>query len=729
MLQSVKISELPSADTLTEDDLIVVDQPDDTKKATLFQVLNHLEDVVEQSTLGVLAKNEGFKNIGQVSSVPSLLSLTGMLDGDRILMTSYNDGWAVTADGLPAGGGEFFYDSSKSNINNQVTIFNGWCRVIKNRTLSHEDAGLVDGSGVDEYERLQSLFRVVPRKGTLIIRGEHCTSRPLKLESKRGLTFDGTGGKISSFPFRSTYQVLDYAETNTAVMMTGLISMFNCPYIEFFGLEIEGCVKMTSTLNADGTGVGEEHALFIRSCDGSAIHNVKLHNVFGYGCLGWFTSDVSFYGNTVWDIVRESGVNLTSGGGYAKIYGNRFYNIGLYGVELEGHDYLGDGQNFVRAWDNTIEDVRMGIPVVDKCKNAHVHDNTIRRAHTGITSYRTHNYTDVESVRFNDNTIYGCIRPIFSNTARNSEFIDNTADKAGIPDYLYTSSFNNIFEVDNSDRRIFWAPYQAEFFNLVGGSISIMGTAYTISSVVWDATKAGIYPKDLATDPDGLWKVTLDSALPFTIDDTVALAKTQNWGGTIAYQSNGYQYKVVAKGNILRGYDTAIYLGSTNSPSTTTTNEILQNNVIEDCPVWLLSNSNFGFRRIDGNIYGKNSDITAAMWNSDFWGDTVMRNSLSVVSPPRTSSASLPTLHFYAQRAIKAVGVELTLQGWSSTGTLQVNLNGSVVVGSGTYTSGSEVVIRLFTKMDVLQGENTVQINSSLNTLTYAGATVKFLIP
>ncbi|ALM02446.1 colanic acid degradation [Klebsiella phage vB_KpnM_KB57] len=59
MLQSVKISELPSADTLTEDDLIVVDQPDDTKKATLFQVLNHLEDAVEQSVLAELAQPTG----------------------------------------------------------------------------------------------------------------------------------------------------------------------------------------------------------------------------------------------------------------------------------------------------------------------------------------------------------------------------------------------------------------------------------------------------------------------------------------------------------------------------------------------------------------------------------------------------------------------------------------------------------------------------------------------
>lgn len=66
MLQSVKISELPSVDTLTEDDLIVIDQPDDTKKATLFQVLNHLEDSVEQSTLGVLAQPDGYSKVGSL---------------------------------------------------------------------------------------------------------------------------------------------------------------------------------------------------------------------------------------------------------------------------------------------------------------------------------------------------------------------------------------------------------------------------------------------------------------------------------------------------------------------------------------------------------------------------------------------------------------------------------------------------------------------------------------
>lgn len=67
MLQSVKISELPSADTLTEDDLIVVDQPDDTKKATLFQVVSRFGDEIQESVLETLELSSGASQIGTSS--------------------------------------------------------------------------------------------------------------------------------------------------------------------------------------------------------------------------------------------------------------------------------------------------------------------------------------------------------------------------------------------------------------------------------------------------------------------------------------------------------------------------------------------------------------------------------------------------------------------------------------------------------------------------------------
>lgn len=63
MLQSIKIPELPSAVVLTEDDLIVVEQPDNTKKATIFQIVSKIEDSVEQTTLGILAQPDGSSNV------------------------------------------------------------------------------------------------------------------------------------------------------------------------------------------------------------------------------------------------------------------------------------------------------------------------------------------------------------------------------------------------------------------------------------------------------------------------------------------------------------------------------------------------------------------------------------------------------------------------------------------------------------------------------------------
>lgn len=72
MLQSVKISELPSADTLTEDDLVVIDQPDDTKKATLFQVFSSVIESTETSIMNTLGQPSGALDVGYQSNPSSI---------------------------------------------------------------------------------------------------------------------------------------------------------------------------------------------------------------------------------------------------------------------------------------------------------------------------------------------------------------------------------------------------------------------------------------------------------------------------------------------------------------------------------------------------------------------------------------------------------------------------------------------------------------------------------
>jgi hypothetical protein len=89
-----------------------------------------------------------------------------------------------------------------------------------------------------------------------------------------------------------------------------------------------------------------------------------------------------------------------------------------------------------------------------------------------------------------------------------------------------------VFEVLSTDRRIFWAPYLAEFSASYWENVKIEGVVYTVSATEWDSTKTG-YPKDNASHPDGMWKVTLTNALPVELDDTIAIAMTQNFGNTI----------------------------------------------------------------------------------------------------------------------------------------------------------------------------------------------------
>lgn len=150
MLQSVKISELPSADTLTEDDLIVIDQPDYTKKATLFQVLNHLKDSVEQSTLVVLEQPDGLKHIGRCQDIATLRTIEPSIQGQKIEVVSYYNDWAATAYG-PIGGGEFYYDSSDTtSLDDGLTIFvtaggRRWKRKLTDGNLSFQMGGVRPG--------------------------------------------------------------------------------------------------------------------------------------------------------------------------------------------------------------------------------------------------------------------------------------------------------------------------------------------------------------------------------------------------------------------------------------------------------------------------------------------------------------------------------------------------------------------------------------------------------
>ena len=675
-----------------------------------------------------LGSGEGFKLLGQARSAAALAALAGE-DGDRVLLLGYHDGWAASSSEL-SGGGEFHYVSSLADVNNGVTVFNGWCRKFTDTVITTYDAGLGDNDGVDARERLTTLFKVVPDGFTVKIRGYHLTSGPVKVEGKTDLTIDGMNGVISAKELRDVYTVYDVSDMESGMAMTGVLSCFKCPGIKIFGIEIQGAMKL-STRKENGEHNGEEYALFIRSCDGGEVYSTQLHNVFGYGCRGLYQSNVKFHHNYVHHCLRESGVNLVTGGSHGYIYCNRFEYINLYGVEVEGQPYYG-GMTHVSVWGNYIKYSLRGIAVVDQCLDASIHHNNIAFCHTALTAYRTIDYA-VISTLFDRNNIRSCARALFANRAQNVTFGENDVDLSDVPEYLVTSPFNNLFEIDKNDRRIFWSPYESQFHNLIGKNVKIADVVYSVVSAVWDDIKSQ-YPKDFASEPDGLWKVTLDKALPVELDDTIVNAMTQNFGDTIGYQSDGEIRGVLVDGNKIKGAHYALYCTSRLAAGDSGVQETIINNSISGAAVWLTFNGS-GFRLIDSNEPNTGSTITASLWTTAGFKDVKMRNTLGISLPARTDKNSLLRPRLYSQIARRAVGVRITLLNasptnqWTGTGTLQVTLNGQVVAGSGNFTQGSEDPIQLFTQMAIVEGSNTIQVNTSNNDLLYAACMIEVLIP
>lgn len=106
--------------------------------------------------------------------------------GDRVLVSGYYAGEHT-------GGGEFYFDAEQAGVDNGVTIFNGWCRKIINKTLTTYDAGLKPGDGSNASATLLALADVLRGTSgfTLVGSGTHQVDRPICFEGASFLKITG----------------------------------------------------------------------------------------------------------------------------------------------------------------------------------------------------------------------------------------------------------------------------------------------------------------------------------------------------------------------------------------------------------------------------------------------------------------------------------------------------------------------------------------------------------
>lgn len=118
------------------------------------------------------------ESVHKVSSIADLASLIPNKDGQKVIVTSYHDGWAALAEG-PTGGGEFVYDITRSSENDGGSVINGW---VRQEFKDIRDFGA--RSGFDSTQNIKANLRYLKkiRGGDLVTpRGDFIISEPIDM--------------------------------------------------------------------------------------------------------------------------------------------------------------------------------------------------------------------------------------------------------------------------------------------------------------------------------------------------------------------------------------------------------------------------------------------------------------------------------------------------------------------------------------------------------------------
>ena len=484
MLQSVKISELPSADTLTEDDLIVVDQPDDTKKATLFQVVNQFGDQVGQMVLSSLEQTSGAGSIGSadggtvqqhldaavtsVESVNDLLS-TQPAEGKVVNVKSYYAGTGL-------GGGVFVYRTAQASVNDQCTVINGWVRIIHNRTLTASDAGITATMPSGEATtRLNSLFAAAKD-------GYKFNLENIKIMLNTHARIINTAN-VEVYNHNLQGDKANWTFVNND---RGMLLLNNCPNIHIHDGEVIGVrisqpnTPMQDTITASGRIQDGDAGIELKFCTGAKLVRNTVHGVKTWGIIGTNCPKSIATENTVYDCARQSGISLCIGTTLdvndVLIFNNTIYNVGLYGVELEKWTKTA---RRIKVYDNKIWDCQYGVNVVGLVQAADIHDNTITGCYYGVagTSLNASVSTEVaERNYFKNNVMYGNYTGIGPSNDYYSTYSENLINGLRLNDYFIKSPYNTVEIVASA----------TSFYSLrtltVGTVLSINGMLCTVAS-------------------------------------------------------------------------------------------------------------------------------------------------------------------------------------------------------------------------------------------------------
>ncbi|EJG2382492.1 hypothetical protein AM381_RS20190 [Raoultella ornithinolytica] len=586
-----------------------------------------------------LGSGEGFKYIGQVRSAAVLALLPGT-NGDRVLLTSYHE---LIAAEMPIGGGEFYYVSSLAGVNNGMTIFNGWCRKIINKTLTTYDAGLKPGDGSNASAKLQALADVLRGTSgfTLVGSGTHQVDRPIRFEGASFLKITGDF-TVSAAERRDNWQ---HQGWDNDELPDAVLYFKNCPYLSIpRTVEVVGAKSWFRDYNPTQTYEMGDCGIRLYRCPHSYIE-ATVHHCFTWGIYSDLGDYVTVNQAHVYDCIRQSGINICSRSSFVSVLYCQIEDIGLYGVEAENFPSMGINTKMVTIKGNTIFRCNRGVSIVGNIERADVDGNTSVNCCNGYF-VRTEGYSLAINIR---NTYsLDCQRGFeFASCSNVYASFGNIITLKTIPDYVITSQYDAIMEW-GADRTQYyvhgWAPLPQAFLqgNVTSFPVWINGMQYTVTGVTRDDNKSLGVNGGIAYSA----LIQLDRAVPADVElyTLVRYILTTNGfysisRGVICRQYNSsfqMNENVLIEGFTIDGVNLAMVTSAPYADNSRIRERYLRN-AITNCGKWISGGGNGIY--IEGNTpaNGIPADITQGAPN------LISMRRLSVICQEKKNTTDAPT--------------------------------------------------------------------------------------
>ncbi|VCW26637.1 hypothetical protein BANRA_04285 [Klebsiella variicola] len=680
-----------------------------------------------------LGSGEGFKYIGQVRSAAELSLLPGS-DGDRVLLYSYN---AITAVEMPVGGGTFYYDSSLSAVNNGVTIFNGWCRVIENNKLTDFHAGCQRGDASDVGHKLANLFSVVTDGMTIEFHCYNYSSRNFVTTFKENLDiYAVNGGGINCWPFRDnftfTFDPNFEAGNDGLTGSLGILSFYGCHGTKVHDIEIIGIQQILPQSNEWG-----DCAIRYENCQKFQTFGIFGRHFGAWGIFGGFGShDSVSHHNNVSDTHRQSGINIWANSNNCHAWSNYCHNNGLYNFEVEtfsNHDFARITGGSCKMNFGTL--AKINFAIVGVMKDMEVSGNTTSM---GVGAIAAIGVKDALSTRVKiaRNIIGPSWYGLTANNCRNVSFIKNIGEYSE-PDFLITDQYQAPVKLDPTDPNAFYCTAAIA----AGKIIKIADSVYTVTGYsaisAQDLFGHATYYK-LST----FYKITLTSAIQpdfHTFANILFAWSTLNTtNGTHAMITNNPAFP---QGNVVDGAENVEFIKNDMSgwkfgmnPQNTFSvlggeQEFYLSNTLK-CESWLRTGLALASRvSIADNGSPMGTSMTAVVTGSD---TTYWKPSKTIGKDGVAATGAAPTRNYFrVDKTCFVIGYRIILRNWSATEDVKLvlaNVNSPITITAAG--AGTEKVVEVKTHLYALSPGTTypLYLLTASNTLKADWYSIEALI-